>query len=490
VRQDIETGLLARQLLAPVSFAPVMPESIGKRYATLLREQRQGAIAVLPSAAYAPQGQPTDAQLQAFYKQASSRFIRPERRVIRYASFGPEVVGDLPPPTETQITERYNRDKANYAATERRRFTQLVVPTQDAANAILAEVRGGKSLDTAAREKGLATASVGPINQSDFANSTSAAVAQAAFAAAQGSLMQPASTPLGWYLIRVDAIDRQAARSLDQVRAEIAKTLAEEQRRAAFADLTARLEDEFDKGSSLSDVAKELKLQVTSTRPATAEGRIYGTESETVPAILQRALAPAFEMREGEPQVAEVVPGETFLLFDVSDITPSAVAPLAEIRDDVIEAWRRSEGAKAAKGAADRIIERLSKGATLAAAVAAEKKPGVPAPETVNLNREQLASQGQVPPSLALFFSMAQGTEKKLEAPAEAGWYVVRLDKVEPGKVDAGDPLIASTLRQLGMVTGEEYAAQFVSAAQGEVGVKRNENAIKAVVAQLTGQAN
>lgn len=490
VRQDIETGLLARQLLAPVSFAPVMPESIGKRYATLLREQRQGAIAVLPSAAYAPQGQPTDAQLQAFYKQASSRFIRPERRVIRYASFGPEVVGDLPPPTEAQITERYNRDKANYAATERRRFTQLVVPTQDAANAILAEVRGGKSLDTAAREKGLATASVGPINQSDFANSTSAAVAQAAFAAAQGSLMQPASTPLGWYLIRVDAIDRQAARSLDQVRAEIAKTLAEEQRRAAFADLTARLEDEFDKGSSLSDVAKELKLQVTSTRPATAEGRIYGTESETVPAILQRALAPAFEMREGEPQVAEVVPGETFLLFDVSDITPSAVAPLAEIRDDVIEAWRRSEGAKAAKGAADRIIERLSKGATLAAAVAAEKKPGVPAPETVNLNREQLASQGQVPPSLALFFSMAQGTEKKLEAPAEAGWYVVRLDKVEPGKVDAGDPLIASTLRQLGMVTGEEYAAQFVSAAQGEVGVKRNENAIKAVVAQLTGQAN
>lgn len=490
VRRDIETGLLARQLLAPVTFAPVMPESIGKRYASLLRERREGAIAVLPSTAYAPQGQPTDAQLQAYYKEASNSFIRPERRVIRYAAFGPEVLGDLPAPTEAQIAERYNRDKAKYAAIERRRFTQLVVPTQDAANAILAEVRGGKSLDTAAREKGLATASVGPVNQSDFANSTSAAIAQAAFAAAQGSLVPPASTSLGWYLVRVDAIDKQPARSLDQARAEISAALAEEQHRTALGDLTARLEDEFDNGSSLSDVAKELKLNVATTRPATADGRIYGSDSETVPAILQRALAPAFEMREGEPQLAEIVPGESFLLFDVSDITPSAVAPLAEIRDDVIEAWRRSEGSKAAKEAANRIIERLTKGSTLAAAVAAEKKPGVPGPQAINLNREQLASQGQVAPSLALFFSMAQGTEKKLEAPGESGWYVVRLDKVEPGKVEAADPLIASTLRQLGLVTGEEYAAQFVTAAQSEVGVERNENAIKAVVAQLTGQTN
>jgi peptidyl-prolyl cis-trans isomerase D len=490
VREDIESGLLARQLLEPISYAPVMPESIGKRYASLLRERREGAIAMLPSAIFAPQGQPTDAQLQAFYKDARDRFIRPERRVIRYAAFGPEAVGDLPPPTEAQITQRYNRDKAKYSAVERRRFTQLVVPTQDAANAILAEVRGGKSLDAAAREKGLATASVGPVNQSALANDTSAAIAQAAFTAAQGAYTQPARSALGWYVLHVDAVERQPARSLDQARAEISAALAEEQHRAALADLSARIEDEFDNGSSLSDVAKELKLQVVTTRPATADGRIYGTESETVPAILQRALQPAFEMREGEPQLAEVVPGESFLLFDVSDITASAAAPLAEIRDDVIAAWRQSEGSKAARNAADRIIERLKKGSRLAEAVAAEKKPGVPAVESINLNREQLASQGQVPSSLALFFSMAQGTEKKLEAPGEAGWYVVRLDKVEPGKVETGDPLIASTLRQLGQVTGDEYAAQFVAAAQREVGVKRNENAIRAVAAQLTGQSN
>src|SRR5690606_16056 len=113
--------------------------------------------------------------------------------------------------------------------------------------------------------------------------------------------------------------------------------LAEEQRRAALADLTARLEEEFEEGLGLSEVAEELGVTVSSSAPATADGAIYDRPGETVPPILNRVLPVAFEMEEGEPQLAEIVPGETFLVFDVGDITPSAAAPLAEIRQDVIE---------------------------------------------------------------------------------------------------------------------------------------------------------
>ncbi|HWK40694.1 MAG TPA: SurA N-terminal domain-containing protein [Croceibacterium sp.] len=487
VRQDLSTGLLARQLLTPISFSPVMPESVGRRYASLLRERRHGAIAMLSSDAFAPKGDPSDAQLQAYYREVSSRFIRPERRVIRYASFGPEALGTVAAPTDAQIAEYYNANKAQYAASESRRFTQLVVPTQDAANAILAEVRGGKSLDVAAREKGLATTSVGPVAQTNFANSASAAVAQSGFAAAQGALAQPARGSLGWYVLRVDAIDRQPARTLEQARAEISTKLAEDQRRDALADLTARIEDEFSGGTNLSELAKELNLQISTTRPATADGRIYGAAGETVDPALAPVLETAFVMDEGQPQLAEVVPGQSFMVFDVSNITSSAVAPLAEIRGDVVEAWRQAEGAKAAKQAADRILARVAKGTALAAAVSAESNAAVRAPETVNLNREELSRLGQVPSSLALFFSMAQGTQKKLQAPADAGWYVIQLDKIEAGTVAQGDPLVASTLMQLGQVTGEEYVQQFIAAAQREVGVERNETAIRAVSAQLAG---
>lgn len=489
VRADLGMGLLARQLLTPIGFSPTVPASMARQYAALLRERREGSIAMLPSTAFAPQGAPTNAQLQAYYQANRDDYIRPERRVIRYAAFGDEALGALPAPTAAQIAERYQRDRARYAASERRTLTQLVVPTEAAAQAIVAEVRGGKALADAAREKGLATTTVGPATQAELASTTSAAAAQAAFAAQQGALAQPARGGLGWYVMRVDTIDRQPARTLEQVRGEIATTLAAEQRQAALDDLTARIEEEFEEGRSLSDVARELNVEIASTAPATADGRIYGTPDETVPPILGRVLEVAFDMEEQEPQLAVVTPGESFVVFDVGAITPSAVAPLAEIRNDVIANWRSDEGSKAAKAAADRILARMAKGSTLAQAVAAESKP-LPAPQTLNLTRDQLAQQGRVPPQLALFFSMAERTTKKLEAPSDAGWYVVRLDDIEAPQVAANDPIVLGTIQQLGQITGNEYVEQFVRAAQREVGVERNQPAIDAVAAQLTGQAS
>ena len=85
---------------------------------------------------------------------------------------------------------------------------------------------------------------------------------------------------------------------------------------------------------------------------------------------------------------------------------------------------------------------------------------------------------------------MAEGTVKKLEAPADGGWYVVQLDEIVPGQVAPNDPMVLATLQQLGAVTAEEYVAQFVTAAQREVGVERNQTAIDAVAAQLIGQSN
>jgi peptidyl-prolyl cis-trans isomerase D len=267
--------------------------------------------------------------------------------------------------------------------------------------------------------------------------------------------------------------------------------IAEEQRRAAFDDLAARIEEEVEEGRSLSELAQDLKLTLASTRPATADGRIYGSASDTVPPVLGQLLQVAFDMEEREAQLAALVPGETYVVFDVTEVTPSAVAPLNEIRDDVIAGWRRDEGSRAARAAADRILARVARGSSLAEAVAAESRP-LAAPETLSVTRDQLAAQAQggVPSQLALFFSMAERTTKKLQGPADAGWYVVRLDDIEAPQVARDDPIVLATMRQLGPTTSNEYIVQFAKAAQREVGVERNPTAIDAVAAQLTGQNN
>lgn len=489
VRQDLAMGLLARQLLTPVSLSPMMPPSIGRRYASLLRERREGAIALLPAAAYAPEAGPTPAQLGDYYNRTRDRYIRPERRVIRYAIIEPSALGDLPPPTEAQIEQAFRRDRAQYAAREERRFTQLVVPTQAAAQAILEEVRGGATLAEAAQSKGLRTTAIGPVTRAQLTSLASAAVADAGFAAAPDTLTAPARGGLGWYVLQVEDVSRIPARTLAQVRPHIAAALAQEQRQAAFAELLGRVDERLQDGESLSDIARELDLSLTTTRPATADGAIYGLAGGRVPAELTPLLSTAFEMPEGEPQLAELARGERYAIFDVAQVTPSAVAPLSEIREQVAALWRRDQGARAARAAADRVMRRMASGSTLAAALQAEE-PALPPPDRLSLNREDLARARQVPPPIALFFSMAEGTVKKLEDRADNGWFVVALEDIVAPEVAADDPIVGATLAQLGTVTGEEYAQQFVAAVSRAVGVERNPAGIEAVAAQLTGRGN
>jgi len=487
VRADLAQGLLAQQVMTPVSHGAIMPGDLVLRYAALLKESRTGAIAVIPSDAYAPSAAPTEAQLSAFYNARKNEYVRPERRVIRYAVFGAEALGPERAPTEAEIAARFKRDAANYAAKEKRRLTQLVVPTEAAAKAIAAETAKGTSLAAAASAKGLATTTIGPIDRNALSAQSSRQVADAAFQAAKGAITAPARSGLGWHLIRVDAIEGTPARTLEQVRGEITAALAAELHRTAVTDLAARLQDEFDNGASLADAAKTVKAQVVETQPLTADGRVYGKPAETAPAVLARTLSTAFSMEEGEPQLAEIEPGKTFIIYDVKMTTPAAAAPMNEIKPDLIAAWKREQGLAQAKAAADRVMAAIRKGTPLATALAAEKKP-FPTPDKVAMNRQQLAQLGErVPAPLVLLFSMAEGTTKRLEAPQQRGWFIVQLDTIKPGEVAKGDPLLADASRELSALSGREYQAQFLRAVRNTVGVKRNEAAIKAVHKQLSG---
>jgi peptidyl-prolyl cis-trans isomerase D len=487
VRNDIAAGLYAKQMVTPISYGTVAPLGVAAQYATILKERRKGAVGVLPSAAYAPKGNPSDDQLKAYYSAHHAAYTRPERRVIRYASFGEEALGKVQPPTEAQIAANYNQNKAKYAAKSTRTFTQLVVPTEAAANAIAGEVKSGQSLAAAAISKGLAATTVGPITLADFTAQTSPAVANAAFAAAQGALVPPARGGLGWYVLKVDKIENTPARSLAEVHDQISKALAEEQSKRAFIDLASNVEDQLDGGAGLEKVAQKLNAQIQTTEPLTADGRVYGKQ-ETAPPVLTKALKTAFEMEQGQPQLAEIDPGKTYLIFEVSNITPSAPAPLAEIKDQVAADWRRSEGATAAKAGAERVMQRIQGGQSVADALAAEKI-ALPPVQPVEMGRDELAKQQQVAPVLALLFSMAKGTVKRLEMPQNAGWFVVKLDDVTEPVLAANDPAIAGTQQELGSLYGDEYAQELVNAAEREVGVKKNQAAIDAVAKQLTGQS-
>lgn len=488
VRNDLAQGLLAQQVVVPVALGAQLPDKMASRYAALVKERRQGSLGLLPSALFAPEKDPTKTEVKAFYDGNRSDYIRPERRVLRYATFGMDALGARAEPTEAELRARYSENKAAYSASEERTFTQVIVPTQQAANAIRSRVTGGGALAAAAQEAGLETAQIGPVARGDFARQTSPAVAQAAFDTANGKIAEPARSGLGWHVVQVNNINSISGRSFEQARGEILEALRSEKRRRVVNELAASLEERLADGESLGDVAGEVDAEISSTKPVTAAGLVYGTRDEQVAEILRPVLATAFQMEEGEPQLAEAVPGETFLLFETSTITPSATAPLAEIEDEVKAAWKLAQGSVAAREAADRILERVQDGQSLAAAFAAEKV-SLPRPDSINLTREEVLQSGQrIIPPLALFFSMAEGSTKRLEAENNNGWFVVGLDDIEAGLIAHDDPLFAQAKQQFSQTLGSEYTAQFIAAVRTDVGIDRNEDAVDAVRRLLVGE--
>lgn len=488
VRADLAQGLMARQLLLPAAFGAQMPGEAVVRYASLLTEKRSGTILTVPSLAFIPQNPPSAEVVNAFYAANKTRYMQPERRTIRYTLINESSLKNIAVPTEAEIANRYKLNTAIYAPSEERTITQVIVPTEAAAKALIAEVGKGGSLDAAARTKGLAASQL--INQSRqaIAKQTAKPVADAVFAAASGTLAVPAKSSIGWHVVKVDSVNRNPGKTLDQARAELVTMLTLEKRRAALSDLAAQVEQEVDGGTGLADIAKNLGLTVTSTQPLLADGSVFGKPTEKAVAEIAPLIQAAFAMeREGEPQLAELKPGEVFAVYDIGQLTTSSPAPLDRIRDVVARDWGLDQGSTKAKAAADKILAAVNKGTPFAEAA---KLAGVALPpaQPVEMARQQLsAMQGQVPPALSLLFAMAEGTSKRLEGPNKAGWYVITLKDIIPGEVKRADPIFAQASQEFSTVTGSEYAKSLNLAIRKEVGVERNEAAIKAVRNQLTG---
>ncbi|MEE4317231.1 MAG: SurA N-terminal domain-containing protein [Erythrobacter sp.] len=488
-RRDLADGLLEDQLLRPALAAPQMPEKVARHYAALVLERRKGEIALIPSSAFAPSEGPTDTQLTEWYGANRSQFLRPERRTLRFAVFGDGTLEVSATPTEAEIEARYKRDADQYKASERRAITSFVVPTEDAAKALAARIRGGMSLEAAAREAGFSASATELRSREDLANATSFAFAENAFKADKGAVIVPAQGSLGWYVARVDQIERIPARSLAEVRGQIAQQLEIEKRAAAVADLTAEIEAEIDSGTALAEVAKAYGLTVETTPPLLADGQAFGRPDMQIVPQLARVLATAFQMEESEPQLAQVG-AEEFVVFEVARVDEAAAPPLAEVREQAAAAWRRAQGARLAKASADRIIGKVRGETGLAAALAAENTPGLQS-EVIDLERRQLLAgrQGNVPPPLVLMFSMAEGSVKLLEAPRDIGWYVISLDRITTDPVEDEPGLLEQTRSQLAPTLAAEYRRQAASAMREEVGTTRNDAAVEAVRKQLAGES-
>jgi peptidyl-prolyl cis-trans isomerase D len=489
IRDDLTQNLFAQQILPAAASGPAAPDGMALPYASLMLEQRTGQIASIPATAFLPTRPPSEAVLAKFYNDNAARFTIPEKRAVSYAIFGRDIIAQRAKPSEADIASYYKANAAQFAASQTRNISQVIVPTEAAAKSVVAQVAAGKSLSAVANELGLSVTTTASVTKDRLTSSTTAAVANAVFAAAQGSVATPARGKLGWTVIRVDAINNVAAKSLAAARADIEKELLKTRSEEMLTEMTAEIEDAFADGATISDVAKQNGLTVNTSPKLLATGQdISNPAYKPIPEMVAM-LPAAFQMEtNGEAQLIELVPGEKFAMIAVSDFEEAAPPPLNGVRSIVQQQWALSEGAKGARAAADALRKAADAGQSLQSALAAAAIKGAQV-ERLSGTRADISREGQpVPPPLSMMFAMKKGTAKILAAGGDRGWYVVHLNDIIKGDARGNVPMLMARKQELTGILQQEYAAQMIVSAAKTAGVEKNEGGIEELRTRLTNR--
>ncbi len=490
LRRDLAASLLQRQILVPVGAAAQVPQGLALQYASLLLEQRSGTVGLVPTGAMGAGREPTDAEVAAFYRENSARYVIPERRVLRYALIGPEQVAAAAQPNDAEIQAAYNAAQDRYGAKETRTLSQVVLPDQAAARAFSAKLAAGTSFEQAAAQAGFSAGdiAVGQQTKAEFARLTSDAVANAAFGAARGAVTPPLQSPLGWHIVRVDAINRTAATPLAAARPEIQAQISQRKRTEALGNLVTRVEDALGEGSSFEEVARANGLGVQETPPLTAAGAQPGVAGWRPPAEVLPLLKSGFDMSPDEdPTVETIDGGQRFAVLAVSRVIPAAPPPLAQIRNIVKADLVAKRAADRARAVATALAAKINAGVPAAQAFA-QADVGLPPLQTVKARRLEIARPNQpIPPPLAMLFSLPRGKARLVAAPNGQGWFVVHLQTIVPGDARTAPQLVQATRSQFQQFIGQEYADQFTRSIEKGLEVERDEEAIAALKRQLLG---
>lgn len=487
IRKDFTQNLYAQQLFPISTKGVVAPTNLVLPYASLVLERREGQIAVIPSTLFLPEKPATDDELTAYYKENATQYIIPERRSISYALFDSDIVDEQAQPSDAEIAAYYEENSAKYAAIETRDFQQLIVQTKDAAESIIAKAKQSGSLSEASKDADLIISDRSAISRKGLTDEASKAVSDAVFAAKEGDYAKAVRGPLGFYVVKVTNISKTKARSLEEARGEIRAFVTAEKKSELLAELTTEIEDSLADGTSINDIAKQRSLKVDTTPGLVATGQNPDDPGyEPIPEM-GAILANAFQMESnGESQLVEIEPGVKFAMITIAKLSEAAPPELSKVKPLVSQRWALEKGLNKAKIEADKMLKALKGGTTLSKAV---KDSGLKLPpiQPLKANRFELTQTGQqVPPALALMFSMSEGSTKKLEAPNDQGYFIVDLNKITRGDASKRENILSQTQTQFKSIYGQEHIAQFINAAREEVGVEKSESDIEVLRKALT----
>ncbi len=477
-------ALVARQLMTStvptaVADSGLVGDAELESLLKLQQETRDLRFVEIPPPAL-PADATDEAALAAWHSSNPARYSTDETVTISYLELDAAGISVDSDPTEQQLRDRYEAEKARFVTEEERVAAHILVALPADADEAAVEAARAKAAGIAeqARAEGADFAALVAANSEDLGTKDLGGdlgtigkdvfpkpFEDAVFALAEGGVSDPVRTDQGWHVIKLTQLVAGSEQPFEAVREQLAAEFGDSERERLFNERSGALIDAIlREPNSLPAVAREMELEVKAAAPFTRAG------GDGVAAI-EAIRAAAFSRSQKDDRLVsdpiEVGPNQVVVL-QVTEHAPAALRPLAEVRDQVLADLQADRLATAARERAEALLERARKGETLE--VLATELGVVPQ------DSNGVARQAGFPdPAIA--------TEAFRLLPIEAGkpadvglaelsggrFALVVATKVVPGDVSTLTPDVRSQIRsQLAQMRGSMERQALVKALRGQ----------------------
>ena len=334
-----QTGrdVMRRQMLTAFISGIAPPPGLTRLLYDFYSEQRTIEYLVITPEEAGQVPEPTAAELEAFHKaHGTDMFSSPEYRAFDYVTIRPDEVAKEIEVTDADIRAEYDANKAQYEVAEQRDVEQIVFPDKASADAAAARIKTPEDFATVARERGLSAQDLmlGTVT----ANGMDSRLADAVFKVAEGTTTQPVQGPFGWVILRAAKIVPGQSKTFEEVEGQIRTTLANQRGAAKMAEVSNAFEDDRASGDTIAEAAMKQGLIVRQVVAADRNGMTPEGGVADIP-LQPDFLEQVFQIETGdESDLFMTMEGGAYAV-KMNSITPPAVKPLEQVREQVREAF-------------------------------------------------------------------------------------------------------------------------------------------------------
>jgi peptidyl-prolyl cis-trans isomerase D len=338
---DSERRLMLRQqmgraLSADLAAPQVLREAM-RRYEA---EERSVQFIELTAEQAKEVPQPSDADLETYFKDNATAFRAPEFRKLTVLALTPESLASQIKISDEELKTAYERVRDRLGEPERRQVDQIIIADPAEAEKVAARFAAGATFDEIVAERKLNAAdiSLGLVAKRDIVDTE---VAEAAFSLKAGEVSKPTKGRFGTVFTRVSKIEPGKQPTFEEIAKPLRQDLALSRARNAILDRHDKIEDERAAGSHLTEIAEKVGVNAVTIDAVDRSGRTPdGKSLEGVPG-LRELLDEAFVTDVGvEADPVEIDRGNGYVWFEVAQITPSRDRKFEEVRDRVEARWR------------------------------------------------------------------------------------------------------------------------------------------------------